>query len=80
MLWSVAKEGLLLSLTGVALGMVGAAAVMRFIARELYGVSPTDPATYVAVGALMLAVTVAACAVPTYRAMRIDPLVALNRE
>ena len=79
-LWSVAKEGLLLSLTGVALGMIGAAAVMRFIARELYGVSPTDPATYVAVGALMLAVTVAACAVPTYRAMRIDPLVALNRE
>jgi predicted permease len=79
-LWAVAKDGLMLSLTGVALGMTGAVVVMRLLARELYGVSPTDPATYAAVAAIMILVTLAACAAPTHRAARIDPVKAVNGE
>jgi putative ABC transport system permease protein len=79
-LWTIAKEGLILSLTGVALGMLGAAAVMRLVARELYGVGPTDPITYGAAAGLMILVTLAACAAPTYRAMRIDPVRAVASE
>jgi ABC-type antimicrobial peptide transport system permease subunit len=78
--WDVAKEGLILSLSGVALGMAGAAIVMRLLARELYGVTPTDPLTYLSVAAIVILVTAAACAAPTYRATRIDPVRALNGE
>jgi len=67
-------------LAGVGLGMAGAAAVARLLSRELYGVGPADPLTYAAVAVVMAIVTMAACFVPTYRAMRVDPLIALRQE
>ena len=74
------KEGAQLALAGVGLGMAAAAAVTRLLSRELYGVGPTDPVTYLAVAVVMVIVTMAACAIPTYRAMRVDPSVALRQE
>ena len=77
---SIMTEGLQLALAGVGLGMAGAAAVARLLSRELYGVGPADPLTYAAVAVVMAIVTMAACFVPTYRAMRVDPLIALRQE
>jgi predicted permease len=79
-LWSIMKEGAQLALAGIGLGMAAAAAVTRLLSQELYGVGPGDPITYLAVAAIMIVVTMAACSVPTYRAMRVDPVIALRQE
>ena len=76
----VMKEGVKFSCAGIAVGLLAALAVTRLLSAELYGVSSTDPATYAAVSLLMLAVTLLACYIPTRRAMRIDPLVALRQD
>ena len=73
-------RGLGLALTGAALGLVGGVAAGRVLASQLHGIEPTDPWT-VAVGALVcVAVAVAATVVPVWRAMRLDPAVALREE
>src|SRR5207248_9325112 len=76
----VLRQGILLSVAGVVLGIAGAFAVTRFIASMLYNVRPNDPATFVVVAALLLSVSLAACCVPAMRAVRVDPLVALRSE
>jgi predicted permease len=76
----VMKEGAKFCLSGVTLGIAGAFLLTRLISSELYGVSPLDPATYLAVSLVMTAVTLLACYVPTRRAMRVDPMVALRHE
>ena len=75
----IMKEGARLALAGIALGMAAAAAVTRVLSQELYGVDPADPLTYTAVAAVVMIVTMAACCVPTYRAMRVSPLIALRQ-
>jgi putative ABC transport system permease protein len=50
------------------------------MSSELYGISPLDPITYVGVAVVMAAVTLMACYIPTRRAMRVDPIVALRYE
>jgi putative ABC transport system permease protein len=50
------------------------------MASQLYGVSPLDPLTYLAVALVMAAVALLACYVPTRRAMRVDPAIALRYE
>lgn len=77
-LYLVMQEGARFSLAGIAIGVVGAFLVTRLMTSELYGVSPLDPITYLGVALVMLAVTLLACYVPTRRAMRVDPLVALR--
>jgi len=79
-LFLIMKEGASFSLTGIALGLAGALVFTRLLAGELYGISSTDPLTYALVCLLMLAVTLAACYVPTRRAMRTDPLSALRHD
>ena len=76
----VVRQGILLSVSGVLLGMGAASAVTRFMASMLYNVRPTDPGTFFAVAALLIIVALAACCVPALRAVRVDPLVALRSE
>jgi predicted permease len=77
---SIMKEGAQLALAGIGLGMAAAVAVTRVLSQELYGISPADPMTYLAVAVITVIVTMAACFVPTYRAMRVDPVIALRQE
>jgi len=65
---------------GLAIGIAGALAAGRLLATQLFDVRPSDPLTYAAVAAALLVTGVAACAVPAFRAMRMDPLVALRGE
>jgi putative ABC transport system permease protein len=76
--WLVIREGSMLCGAGLAIGFAGALAVTRLMSSELYGISPTDPVTYVGVGIVVSIVTMMACYVPTRRAMGVDPLVVLR--
>jgi len=79
-LWLVMKEGAKFSFAGIALGLAGAFIVSRLLSSELFGVTPMDPITYIGVAGVMTVVTLLACYIPTRRAMRVDPLVALRYE
>ena len=76
----VVREGLVLGLAGVAIGLVGAIALARALSGLVFGVSATDPVTLLAVGALLAAVAAFASWVPGRRAMRVDPAVVLRAE
>jgi predicted permease len=71
-------EGLMLSLTGVAIGLLGAWWLGRAGSSLLFGVTASDPLTFAVVALLLTAVAVAACYFPARRAMKVDPLVALR--
>jgi putative ABC transport system permease protein len=77
---SVLWRGLKLTVVGVALGAFGARLLTRALASMLYGVSPTDIATFVGVSAMLIVVAVFACTIPALRASRVDPMVALRQE
>jgi predicted permease len=72
--------GLRLSIAGLAVGLVGALALTRLMARLLYGVTPFDAMTFVSAGGLLLVVATAACLLPAYRATRVNPVRALRTE
>jgi putative ABC transport system permease protein len=74
----VIGEGLTLSLTGVAVGLVGALWFGRAASSLLFGVTASDPLTFTAVSLLLTAVAMAACYFPARRAMRVDPIRALR--
>jgi len=79
-LWLVLKEGTKFTVAGIALGLVGACVVTRWLSHELYGVGVVDPLTYGCVAGIMALVTMLACYVPARRAMEVDPLIALRSE
>jgi putative ABC transport system permease protein len=74
----VLRQGLLLALSGVAMGMLGAFATTRLMTSLLFGTSPTDPFTYAAVVGILAVVALAACYIPARRASKVDPMVALR--
>ncbi len=74
------RHGLWLTGAGVALGLVGAFRLTRLVTGLLFGISPLDAATFVAMPTLLIAVAVLASLVPARRASRVDPLVALREE
>jgi predicted permease len=74
----VLKQGLVLTLAGILVGTVVALGVMRFLAKMLYGVPPTDPVVLVGVPVLLVAVAALACYLPARRAARVDPMVVLR--
>jgi putative ABC transport system permease protein len=76
----IISEGLKLSLTGLAIGLLGALWLGRAAASLLFGVTSTDPLTFIAVSLLLTAVATAACYFPARRAMNIEPTVALRRQ
>jgi predicted permease len=74
----VIRQGLVLTLTGIAIGLVAASALTRVMKTLLFHVSATDPATFAGIGALFLLVALAASYIPARRATRIDPMAALR--
>jgi hypothetical protein len=76
----ILAEGMTVTLVGIAGGMAAAAAVTRVIASMLYGVSASDAATYAAVPALLLIVSLLAALAPTRRALRVDPMSVLRQD
>jgi len=76
----IVLEGLQLSLTGLMLGLVGALCLGHVGSSLLFGVTPTDPLTFVTVSLLLTAVGAAACCVPARRAIKIEPVEALRQE
>lgn len=76
----VVRQGMVIALAGLALGVVGAFALARVTRSLLFDVSPTDPVTYVTVGLAIVVVALLACLIPAQRAMRVDPLVAIRSD
>jgi putative ABC transport system permease protein len=76
----VVRQGMILALVGVALGLIGAFALTRVMASLLFQVTARDPITFVVVAATLIAVAFLACFVPALRATKVDPLVALRYE
>ncbi|HSE40935.1 MAG TPA: ABC transporter permease [Acidobacteriota bacterium] len=74
------KEGLVLALVGITLGVIGAFALSRILANLLFGISATDPATMTFVAVLLATVAFFACYIPARRASRVDPVHALRYE
>src|SRR6202043_1719022 len=63
---------------GVAAGLLGSLIAMRALASLLYGVTATDPATFLTVSGVLLAISAMAIAIPARRAARVDPMAALR--
>jgi putative ABC transport system permease protein len=79
-LWLILGQGLRLTLVGGTLGIVAAFALTRYMSHLLFGISPRDPQTFVAIPFVLFAVALLACYIPARRAMRVDPIVALRYE
>jgi putative ABC transport system permease protein len=73
-------RALRLTLAGVAIGVAGALALTRLLEGLLFGVTPTDPVTFIAISGLLAVVSLAASYLPTRRAMRVDPLIAMRAD
>src|SRR5215468_7564656 len=76
----ILKQGLTLTLIGVAAGVLGGIAAARVMSGLLYGVTATDPATFVAISLLLAIVALLACYLPARRAARVEPMAALRCE
>jgi putative ABC transport system permease protein len=76
----VIRQGMMLSLTGVVIGLALAFGLARFLRGLLYQVSPTDSFTFVLIPMLLVGVALLACYIPARRATKVDPLISLRCE
>jgi ABC-type antimicrobial peptide transport system permease subunit len=76
----VVRKGVLMTVAGIALGILGGLAVSRLLESLLFETAAADPLTYVFVSLLLLGVALIACMLPAIRAVRIDPVQALKME
>jgi putative ABC transport system permease protein len=79
-IWMVLKQGMALALAGSAAGALGALALTHAVKSLLFGVTPTDPATFGVVAAVLAAAAAVACYIPARRAAQVDPLQALRAD
>jgi putative ABC transport system permease protein len=79
-LWLVLGQGAGLTLTGIVFGIAGAVVLTRYLRTMLFGLTPLDPPTFLAVSILFAGIAALACYVPARRAMAVDPLTALRDE
>lgn len=76
----VMRQGMAVAGAGVAGGLIASVALTRYLGAMLFGVTARDPATFVALAAVMSIVSALACYVPARRAARVDPLTAIRAE
>jgi len=76
----ILNQGMAMTLAGIVLGLIGTLGISRVLKSELFGVTATDPLTFVGVALLLAFVALAACYLPALRAARVDPMVALRYE
>ena len=76
----IISQGLMLTSFGLVIGLAGAFATTRAMSQLLYGVTTTDLTTYLGISLLLGLVAMLACYVPTRKAIRVDPMVALRYE
>jgi putative ABC transport system permease protein len=76
----ILTQGIRTILIGIAIGLAGSFALTRTLSSLLFGVTATDPLTFAAVIALLIATALLACYIPARRATKVDPMVALRYE
>jgi putative ABC transport system permease protein len=76
----VIREGIVLTVVGLAVGAAAGVALSGLLRRQLYDINPADPVTYVGIGALLVLVAIAASWMPAWRASRVEPVRALRGE
>jgi putative ABC transport system permease protein len=79
-LWLILRQGMGLTMVGLAVGLAGALALTRVLRSHLYEIGTTDTATFASVSLLLVLVALLACLIPARRATKLDPMVALRRE
>jgi putative ABC transport system permease protein len=76
----VVRDGLRLAVIGLAIGLGLALLATRMLSGLLFGVSPSDPATYVAISVILVGIAILASYIPARRATNVDPMIALRTE